>query len=105
MSHLTLEQMAAQTLQRVVRLETRMVQLGDHVGANLREKQRIDVVTDDDGVAVFIDAMDVSLSRILEEVKQHNAWVSLPAGRYDISIRLGDWENWATVGTLYLDRV
>lgn len=50
--------------QRAVRLESRMVQLGDYVGANLRSKMRVDVRRDGPEVWVDVDAVDVSLSRI-----------------------------------------
>ena len=58
-----------QILDRVIRMESRLVQLGDYVGANLRSKQRIDVSVSSIGVAVEIDALDVSISRILAELK------------------------------------
>ncbi|MEM5330860.1 hypothetical protein VSR34_30290 [Paraburkholderia sp. JHI2823] len=52
--------------QRTTRMESRMVQLGDFVGANLRSKLRIDVRRPKDGDAyVEIDALDVSVSRII----------------------------------------
>ncbi|WP_434717192.1 hypothetical protein P5X00_40065 (plasmid) [Paraburkholderia sp. A2RO-4L] len=53
--------------QRTTRLESRMVQLGDHVGANLRLKMRIEVCRPGDaGCAPYveIDALDVSISRV-----------------------------------------
>lgn len=55
---------------RIVRLESRMVQLGDHVGANLRTKQKIEIHPADTGVWVDIDSLDVSLSRIVTELQQ-----------------------------------
>lgn len=65
-------------LDRTRRIETRMVQLGDYVGANLRTKQKIEI-TSSTGVgrhqgtpAVTIDSLDVSVSRILTELRQHN---------------------------------
>ena len=59
-------------LDRTRRLESRMVQLGDHVGANLRSKQRIDVHDAAGSPYVTIDALDVSVSRIVTELAQHN---------------------------------
>jgi hypothetical protein len=62
-------------LDRTRRLESRLVQLGDFVGANLRAKQKIEVVIMGarTGVPyVRIDALDVSVSRIATELKQHN---------------------------------
>ncbi|CAN7461849.1 hypothetical protein LJR130_003039 [Variovorax sp. LjRoot130] len=72
----TAEQIATEIRDRVVRLETRIVQLGDYVGANLRTKQRITIVPANShsppgAVRVEIDAMDVSVSRILTELRQH----------------------------------
>lgn len=62
-------------LDRTRRLESRMVQLGDHVGANLRSKQRIEIkhaaAGDGHSLYVEIDALDVSVSRILTELRQH----------------------------------
>lgn len=55
-------------LDRIVRIESRMVQLGDHVGANLRSKQKIDVVLSQTGTVVVIDSLDVSASRIYTEL-------------------------------------
>src|SRR5258705_8404087 len=55
---------------RVVRLESRMVQLGDHVGANLRVRQKIEVHQDEGCTWVEIDSLDVSLSRIYTELQQ-----------------------------------
>lgn len=61
-------------LDRTRRLESRMVQLGDFVGANLRSKQRIEVKDLRPGAQpyVLIDALDVSVSRIVTELRQHN---------------------------------
>ncbi|WP_433704423.1 hypothetical protein [Paraburkholderia sacchari] len=56
--------------QRVTRLESRLVQLGDHVGANLRTKMRIVLHKDEHGVWVDVDALDVSMSRILNELQR-----------------------------------
>jgi len=62
---------------RLVRIESRMVQLGDYVGANLRTKQRINIVQSASGVAIEIDAMDVSMSRIYAELA-HTTWANGP---------------------------
>jgi hypothetical protein len=53
---------------RTTRLETRFVQLGDHVGANLRVKQCVTVSVSSIGIAVEIDALDMSLSRVIAEL-------------------------------------
>lgn len=58
-------------LDRTRRLESRMVQLGDFVGANLRSKQRIEVYAGS-SPSVTIDALDVSISRIVTELRQHD---------------------------------
>lgn len=63
---MTSEQTLREILDRVTRLESRLVQLGDYVGANLRSKQKIEIVDDH----VEIDALDVSVSRILAEIRQ-----------------------------------
>jgi hypothetical protein len=56
---------------RCVRMESRMVQMGDFVGINLRERQRIEVKRDGQGdVFVEIDALDVSLSRVLISLRE-----------------------------------
>lgn len=62
-----------ETKERVTRMESRLVQLGDHVGANLRTKQRIDVKyppMDPLNPFVEIDSLDVSISRIVTELQQ-----------------------------------
>lgn len=56
--------------QRVTRLESRLVQLGDHVGANLRTRMRIELHKDEHGAWVDVDALDVSMSRILNELQR-----------------------------------
>lgn len=62
----------AEVRDRVIRMESRIVQLGDYVGANLRSKQRIDVKRKDGpGVYVEIDALDVSISRIVAELRNN----------------------------------
>jgi hypothetical protein len=68
----TVEQIVKETRDRVTRLESRMVQLGDHVGANLRTKQKIDIERSEGGFRVNIDSLDVSVSRILAELRQAN---------------------------------
>lgn len=59
--------------ERLVRIESRLVQLGDHVGANLRTKQRIDILPIAGGasVKVEVDSMNVSIWRITDELKRH----------------------------------
>lgn len=59
-------------LDRTRRLESRLVQFGDFVGANLRTKQRIEVAGPPAAPHVLIDALDVSVSRIVTELRQHN---------------------------------
>lgn len=51
---------------RAVRTESRIVKLGDHVGANLRTTQRITLTPQ----GVEIDSLDVSVSRILSEIEK-----------------------------------
>lgn len=63
--------------QRMIRLETRMVQLGDYVGANLRTKLRIEVCRVGTGVVLNIDSLDVSLSRIRTQLAQ-TQWENKP---------------------------
>lgn len=69
--------------QRAARMESRMVQLGDHVGANLRTKMRTEVIRSDGAQPqwyVKVDAVDVSLSRIhtaLREAGVHSGEVQI----------------------------
>ncbi len=68
-----LEQNLKEILDRVTRLESRLVQLGDFVGANLRSKQRIEIeppTAPSTPPTVHIDALDVSVSRIRTELRQ-----------------------------------
>jgi hypothetical protein len=48
-----------------------VVQLGDHVGANLRTKMRVDVIKEPGkGPRVDVDAVDVSMSRIHTSLRE-----------------------------------
>ena len=88
-------QLLQEVADRVTRIESRVVQLGDHVGANLRTKQRIGVVANSLGTTVVqIDALDVSLSRIFAEMKL--AGVN---PRDEVSVYLGS----RMVAQLYFD--
>jgi hypothetical protein len=61
---------------RMVRVESRLVQLGDYVGANLRTRQKIDITrtprakgeTGDSGLTATVDSLDVSIARIYAEI-------------------------------------
>lgn len=59
---------------RVIRMESRVVQLGDHVGANLRHKTRIGLIRDEATGQrhVEVDSYDVSFSRILTDLQGAN---------------------------------
>jgi hypothetical protein len=56
--------------QRATRLESRLVQLGDYVGANLRTRMRIVVRSDGQDTWVDVDAFDVSISRIVTTLRE-----------------------------------
>lgn len=77
-------------LKRVSRIETRLVQFGDFVGANLRDKQRIDIL-EGTTPAIVIDALDVSLSRIAAELQRHQIHPQA----------VGVWLEGRLVATLY----
>jgi hypothetical protein len=65
------EERIAELRDRLVRMESRMVQLGDHVGANLRVREKIDVKRDAQGDAfVEIDSPEQSLSRIVRIMRE-----------------------------------
>lgn len=75
--------------QRAIRVESRMVQLGDFVGANLRTKMRVDVHSDDQGTWVEVDAVDVSMSRIhtaLREARVHEGSIPIRFDGNDIGM-------------------
>lgn len=80
--------------QRTTRLESRMVQLGDYVGANLCTKMRVHVERNDTGVWVEIDALDVSLSRIVTSLREQGirkGWIAVELnGRQITRIDLGN---------------
>lgn len=79
-------------LDRVIRTESRVVQLGDHVGANLRQKQRIEIHNVAGNVwQVEIDALDVSLSRIVAELQRNQIEVQA----------VGVWLEGRLVATVY----
>lgn len=91
-----IEETLKEIADRMRRMESRLVQLGDHVGANLRTKQRIEIVSDGDGTPpwVEIDALDVSISRIVTELQQH----AVDAQAVDVYLNTAD----APVATLHL---
>jgi hypothetical protein len=56
---------------RMVRVESRLVQLGDYVGANLRTRQKIGIEpssSDTDVLVTTVDSLDVSIARIYAEM-------------------------------------
>jgi hypothetical protein len=55
---------------RTVRMESRLVQLGDHVGANLRQKQEIRIYQQGEVWFAEIDALDMSLARVFAMFQQ-----------------------------------
>ncbi|BDD92411.1 hypothetical protein PanNE5_18510 [Pandoraea sp. NE5] len=74
---------------RVVRTESRMVQLGDFVGTNLRVRMHIEVRDVDGDVWVDVDALDVSVSRIytaLEQAGVHGIAVPVRRNGRDIAM-------------------
>lgn len=99
---LTPEQMLQDIYDRTIRSETRLVQLGDHVGANLRSKQRIDIEPTTDSVVAYIDAMDVSLSRVAAEVERSEHWKLALPGEHHITIRLGTRADFVVAGSVTL---
>jgi hypothetical protein len=80
--------------QRAIRVESRMVQLGDYVGANLRTKMRVDVRDDRGEVWVEVDAVDVSMSRIHTALRE----ASVHAGVIPVLF------NGKTIATVYPDQ-
>lgn len=101
----TTEETILEILQRTVRMETRMLQLGDHVGANLRSKQRIDIEPAQGSVVAYVDSMDVSFSRVMAEVKRNEHWkrctASLsPEEIVPVLIRMGNRRNYKPAGTI-----
>lgn len=103
-THRSPEEVLGEILDRVVRTETRVVQLGDHVGANLRSKQRIDVEPTRESVVVYIDALDVSLSRISAEVLSSDHWKLAKPGVHMVQIRMGTRREHLVVGEIALQR-
>ena len=72
MTHRSTDQLLEELRQRAIRTESRVVQLGDHMGANLRSAPKLAVYPADAHNAfpwVEIDSLDVSISRILAAVK------------------------------------
>lgn len=78
-----------EVMDRIVRIESRVVQLGDHVGANLRTKQKIDIRQAGGRVTIEIDSLDVSLSRILTQLAQTTLLAAGGKGA-DIPVYHGD---------------
>lgn len=106
MSQKTTDEAVQETLQRSIRIETRLLQLGDHVGANLRTKQRIDIEPTADSVVVYVDSMDVSFSRIAAEVHCSPHWQRNTQGRVEhgtvvtVRIRIGARRSFKELGTI-----
>lgn len=111
MSQKTTDEAVQEILQRTIRVETRMLQLGDHVGANLRTKQRIEIARSGDArhaIVAYVDSLDVSLSRVLAEIKDSAYWHDdSPHGAHVITvdIRLGTPKRFQTVGSVNLPGV
>jgi hypothetical protein len=103
-SHLTETEMTREILERVIRIESRTVQLGDHVGANLRSKQRIEIEPTRESVVAYIDAMDVSLSRISTEILGSIHWQNAKPGTHMVQIRLGTRREHVVVGDITMRR-
>lgn len=72
-NNLKMAEAMLELLERNRRIETRLVQLGDHVGANLREKQRITIIgMGTPNLMVEVDSAEVSIARILVELDDAN---------------------------------
>lgn len=107
MSSKTDHEMIEETLQRVLRMETRMVQLGDHVGANLRSKQRIDIEPTATCVVAYVDSYDVSFSRIMAEVKDSTHFTRCAAladegGMFKVEVRMGNRRSYLTISEIFI---
>jgi hypothetical protein len=101
----TNDQVMQEILQRTVRMETRMLQLGDHVGANLRSRQRIDIEPTPGSVVAYVDSMDVSFSRVMAEIRRSEHWKRCTAllGQEDVisvPIRMGHRHSHRPVGAI-----
>lgn len=59
-------------LERVRRLESRTVRLGDHVGIDLRGNPHV-TINEGDPVTVTIESTDVSVCRIITILAAHDA--------------------------------
>jgi len=60
-----LELLLKEVNQRVIRTETRVVNLGDHIGLNLREQTKVELTHEGSELMVRISALDVSISQIM----------------------------------------
>ena len=108
MNEQTLEQKVDHILQRSVRTESRLVTLADHLGVELRQAPRVHVDWDKSGGAYIythIDALDVSLSRIITAVQAMQDWRDLRKGRYTlvVSLQEGDGEE-QLLANIFIDR-
>ena len=98
MTHKTDRELLEEIQQRSIRTETRMMQLGDHVGANLRSKQRIDIEPTPHSVVAYVDSYDVSLSRLLAEIKQSEYFKLCKPGAHMAQVRMGDRRDYLVIG-------
>jgi hypothetical protein len=87
----TTEQKIAEILDRSRRTETRVVTLANHCGLDLLNAAKIAVHRNPDDfteIRVTIEAMDVSLSRIVNAVKASELWGDMPSGCYEFRVIL-----------------
>lgn len=64
----TPDDVAAETLQRVTRIETRLMSLGNRMGFNLKDEEGVHVHPHT--LSVEIDSMDVSVSAIIQMARR-----------------------------------
>lgn len=88
MSDATMETMVKEILQRCVRIESRLVMVADHAGLDVRPRKVVVGRDHFTGLSATVDAMDVSLSRIVAAIKESEQWADYPPGCYEFRIVL-----------------
>lgn len=88
----------AEIRERTTRMETRLVQLGEHMGVNLRNRHRIDVEPTRESVVVYVDALDISFSRIANDVQDSQHWANAKPGTHHVQVRMGVRRDYYVVG-------
>lgn len=97
MTHKTEQELLQEILDRVSRTETRMVKLAEHVGADVKGTSRTVIEPTAHSVVAYVDTMDVSISRILNDTHASAYWEHVPIGTHVVQVRFGTRQAYRVV--------